>query len=253
MAIEFIGHDNLFFLKKNIHENVNAYKKADNSWLSDKFGYHPLSKFKNEFEIVELDPEGDEVDNVKLLYNAMKNLTDSDATDERLWVGLTHGAYWEFMRDSTEQSLKENQRLRFDESLILNRYFFNTARNAWKRSMYINSLSKLWWTGRMCYDMKNINDPYASLELFRSAFSHKLVNTFSNNFIANPETRFALFDAGLHLQSQGIDIKGDTLVPLMKYLNEIGGSFVLDHFSRVELRDKLIRFAEENIEEIKSR
>ena len=91
------------------------------------------------------------------------------------------------------------------------------------------------------------------LKLFESAFSHKLINTYSSNYMANKTIRFSVFEAGLYLMNKGIEIKGDTLVPLTTYLNELGGKVLLDLYSFEELKSVLIKFADDNIDEIISR
>lgn len=42
-------------------------------------------------------PESTDVENSKILYLALKDLDNSQASDERLWAGLAHGQLWEFM------------------------------------------------------------------------------------------------------------------------------------------------------------
>ena len=121
------------------------------------------------------------------------------------------------------------------------------------RSIYINTLAKMWLLGRLCYNKENQEDPFKYLELFETAFSHKLINTFSSNILGNPKIRFAYFDTGLYIKSLGIPIKGDTLVPLLMYLNELGGRIVLDILEREEIYEMLVNFAINNLDEIKSR
>ena len=143
--------------------------------------YNPFIEFKKSVDEFELDPQASDIKNTKILYQAMRNLTDSEATEERLWSCMAHGAFWDFMRDKFKYDIESNSRFTFKESTILNRYFFNTKSHGWKRSMQLNILSRMWWTGRLCYDEKNKKDPFHYLELFESAFSHKVINTFSSN------------------------------------------------------------------------
>ncbi len=252
MIVHFMREENLTFLKNNVESHLEHYKNDDKEWIQNILPHDPLIPFKKEFEAFTLDPEAAEVDNAKILYSSMKNLSDSDATDERLWAGLSHGVLGDFMQSHIKKSMEDNSRSKWNSNLILNRYFYND-KNGTKRSIYINSLSKLWWIGRLTYDSSREDNPYASLELFRTAFSHKLVNTFSSNFMANPSIRFALFDTALQLKEQGVEIKGDTMIPLLKHLNELGGSMVLDLFSREELRNKLDQFTVDHFNEILAR
>lgn len=248
-----MNQNDLDTLKTNVDSNLEYYKLKDNSWIIDKLGHNPLVEYKHDVEKFSLDPNLDEVDNARILYSAMKNISDSEATDERLWAGLTHGLFWDFMHESILIDIEASTKTKLSERLVLNRYFLNIKENARKRSLSINSLSKLWWAGRLTYDKDNKNDPYESLNLFRSAFSHKMVNTFSSNYMANPDIRFAVFDVALELQQDGIEIKGDTMIPILVYLNELGGKMILDTFTRKEWRSELKKFSIENLENIKNR
>ena len=122
--------------------------------------------------------------------------------------------------------------------------------NARKRSIYINNLSKLWWAGRLCYNSDNKDNPFQYLSLFETAFSHKLINTFSSNYMANRDIRFSVFDTAQYIQSKGIPIKGDTMVPLLTYLNELGGRVLLDMIPRQQLTEMLISYTDKHIEDI---
>ena len=57
----------------------------------------------------------------------------------------------------------------------------------------------------------------------------------------------------VYIKRLGIEIKGDTMVPLMIYLNELGGSMLLDILSREEIYDLLVDCVNDNVYEIKSR
>lgn len=253
MICYFLTETGLQTLKSNLSSYLPFYKNDTNRWISEELGFEPFLPYKQEFEDFTLNPTETEIYNAKILFTALKSLSPSDAVEERFWAGLAHSNLWDYMLKSSELSLEQNSRLTLDESFVMNRYFFNLKKNGHKRSVYINALSKLWWAGKLTYNEDNPKDPFKYLQLFDTAFSHKLINTFSSNFMANKAIRFSLFEAGMYLKQQGISIKGDTLVPLLKYLNELGGSMILDTLSREELQSKLIRYAKSNLDEIKER
>lgn len=253
MKFYILSNDALDSLKVNVEHNEEYYKNDSSKWIKEQLGYNPFIEFNKRVEEFSLKPEGKETENTKILYSAMKNLSDSEATEERLWAGLTHSICWDFMRDNLKYNMENNKRIKFDSKTILNRYYFNTKVNGWKRSMYINTLSKMWWLGRLCYDKENKQDPFCYLDLFETAFSHKIINMLSSNILGNDSIRFSYFEAGLYIRSLGIEIKGDTMVPLMMYLNELGGRIVLDILSRDEIYDLLVGYTNKNIDEIKSR
>jgi len=250
MDIHFISQNDLDFLKENVSYNLENYKNDNNDWIEKELGHNPFIIFKKPIEDFKLKPEGKEIENAKILYSAMKGISDSEATDERIWVGLSHRYCWDFMRKNLEFSIEKSPRIKFNKSTVLNRYFHNTAKESRKRSIYINNLSKLWWAGRLCYNENDPEEEFKYLKLFESAFSHKLINTFSSNYMANKTIRFSVFEAGLHLMNKGVEIKGDTLIPLTTYLNELGGKVLLDLYSFEELKNVLIKFADENLDKI---
>lgn len=253
MKLFFLGQDDLYALKTNIISNISHYRQDDAQWIHLLLSHDPFIPFKRDVNFFELNPHADEVDNAKTLYLSMQHISDSEAVDERLWAGMAHGSFWGYMSAHILHDLEKNTRLKLDDGLIRRRYFFDIKRNARKRSLFIHSLSKLWWVGRLTFDAESKGHEFDSLELFRTAFSHKAINTFSSSFMANPEIRFALFDTALWLRNQGIEIKGDTMVPLSKFLNELGGQSVIDTFSREELSKMLKNHADDHIEEIRSR
>ena len=254
MKIYFLSQDDLDSLKVNVENNLLKYKEIENLWIVEQLGHDPFIEFNKEVEDFILDSKAKEIENAKVLYMAMKNITDSEATDERLWTGLTHSICWDFMRESLEYDMGKSRRTKFNTNTILNRYFFNIKSGSTrKRSMYINTLSKMWWAGRLCFNEENKENPFEYLTLFETAFSHKMVNVFSSNILGNKDIRFAFFDSMLYIKSMGIKIKGDTMSPSLTYLNEIGGKIILDVLSRQEIFELLKSYIDENLEEIKSK
>ena len=198
MKLYILSNNALDSLKGNIDYNLENYKSETNEWIEKQLTYNPFIEFNKSVDDFSLNPKAKEIDNTKILYLAMKNISDSEATEERLWAGMTHSICWNFMCENLKYDISENARTEFNSKTIHNKYFFNTKSNGRKRSMYINTLSKLWWLGRLTYDEDNQKEPFHYLELFDTAFSHKLINTFSSNILANKNTRFAYFDAGLY-------------------------------------------------------
>ena len=107
MIIHFLKDDCLVALKTNIAGNVRHYSELQNDWVYEFFdGENPFMEYKFQIDDFQFDTElseghdlgKQEVENVIRLYSAMKNLTDTQATDERLWVGLAHGDFWNYMQ-----------------------------------------------------------------------------------------------------------------------------------------------------------
>jgi len=249
MKIKFIDQESLDTLKANVGSNIENYKLKDNQWIYDQLGKDPFIEYHKEVKEFKLEPRAKEIENAEVLYLGMKDITDSEATDERLWAGLAHDLLWEFMLENLEFSMEKTGQVKFIEKTIINRYFFNEENSTRKRRIFINSLSKLWWAGRLCYDEDNESDPFKYSCIFETAFSEKFILMSSSNIMNNKNTRFAYFRAGVLLQELGLEIKGKTMTPLQVYLNKIGGQVILDTFSVDEIYGMLEEYINDNLDE----
>ena len=103
MKIQFMKDDSVYALKKYIKYAKKHYNDDNIDWIKsitnneDNFGI-----FKKDFDNFELiisdKPEKDDIENMKIIYDSLKNLTDSQASDERLWAGLSHTKLWNYMQ-----------------------------------------------------------------------------------------------------------------------------------------------------------
>ena len=229
--------DAIAYFRGNIKYNLEHYLDKNNSWvLNTNYDKgNPLALFKKEFPEINLDmseqnPAATDYKNVQILYDGMKKLTDSQATDPRFWTGLAHSTFWEYMKyrcNFNHESLKEQK--------IMNNYFFKFG----KRSLFLNPLARLWWVGRQIYD-KDAKNPYEGLECLKVDFPTKVLLLFSHNFCNNKKIIKALLLAIKRIEDSGIKVGREVYVELTKYLNIIGGKIILDYLSQDELIDKII-------------
>lgn len=241
MKIYFLKEEALETLKGNIITNAKNYSKETNEWIIDYFdGQDPFMEYKKEVNDFTLDmsyekPEESDIENIKRIYRGMSMITETDATDERLWAGLAHGSFWNYLgyRWSFEKKAPS-------ESEIRNRYFFSQGR---KRSLITNTLSRLWWIGKLTYDEKRAN-PFELTEYLKNDFSTKSRILFSSNYSNNPMIVRALLSSFIKLQNQGADIKREIFIDTTKYLNVLGGTYILDYFTEEELSEKIIKKVE---------
>lgn len=104
MKLYFMKDDALAYFKQNVEYNFENYLKKDNNWIFDKFSNNsPLFEFKFEVSDFKMDMSsnnaGDtDYNNVKVLYTALKLMSDTQASDERFWAGLSHGVLWNYMQ-----------------------------------------------------------------------------------------------------------------------------------------------------------
>lgn len=237
MKLQFIKQDALDILEKNIAANINNYKHLTNEWVYDYFnGEDPFLDFKyevNDFELkIDMESKGKmDLDNIKTLYESMNMISDSQASDERLWVGLTHGKFYDFVRQRWSYDKKGMEK----EDIIKSRYFISKS----TRGMMRNTLSKLWWAGRFTYDSKRQN-PFELTEVLGNRdISTRMNDLFTSNFSRNPKVCHSFLSAIKLYEDNGITIGGYTYRKLVQYMNLYGGMTVVDYLEEDELIEVL--------------
>lgn len=98
-----------------------------------------------------------EIENTKIIYEAFRTLTPTQASDPRLWTYLTHVTFWEYMQKRWPVSEKSNDK---KKNFIKDRYLLTTAS---LRTLTHNGISRLWWFGYLTYD-ENRDNPWELTE-----------------------------------------------------------------------------------------
>ena len=175
------------------------------------------------------------------MYTNLKHLSNTQAMDERLWVGLSHSIFWDYLRYRTKISEEK-----ITENKILFSYFF---KRGGKRILVINPLTRLWWVGRQVYDPSNEKDPFYALEFLKRDFSTKVLNLFSYNYTNNPKIVRAVLVALAELEKENnIVITRNPYLKILKYLNMLGGSIILDALEQEEIIEKIKKYYYKNLE-----
>jgi len=220
-------------LRSHIAPNIHYYKQ-EGQWLNNFFkeGAWQLTS-KIPFDGVELlipqSPEEyriNDIENTKIIYTALKGLSLTQASDERLWASLCHFYFWEYMRarwpiERWLEKTKESKRI---NELIRERYFLLSNRS---RGLIRNGIARLWWFGYASYD-KTREDPFELTEILLKTLDvaeSLLGRAFSHNCDICIYTLVGLkklIDEGKSFP------KRDDFRELMKYVNQIGGVTVLD-------------------------
>lgn len=239
MKLHFLREDALYQLKSNTEYNEKNYSSDSNDWVYDYFGkdYEPFLEFKHEVPDFEMfmdsdHPEGTDARNAQILYTALKDITNSQATDERLWSGLAHGQLWDYMQYRLKTSSKS-----LNSESIKSNFFFNQGTN---RSLIVNTLSRLWWVARQIYDEDNTENPFHLMSFFENNFYSKTFPLFSRNFSNSPKITQALISAIMLLENRGLKITMNQYRHIIRYVNMLGGIFILDYLSKEELEHKII-------------
>lgn len=245
MKLYIMKRDALEILKANLLEIYGKYyTDSSNEWIYTVCGENPFVEFRDiaEFSLENLDsgltPGEIDLNNCKILYEKLMFLSESQASDERLWAGLTHTIFYEYMRKrwgyANVKKLKSAEK---EIGSIKTRFFY---KGSGRHGFYRNTLSKCWWVGHNTYNPNNFNNHFENLDIIGSNdFSSKVTEFFYNfTFSSNPEIMSAIIDAlNIFRQERKALLVRNHIRPAMSYLNALGGSVVIDCLSKKEITD----------------
>ena len=242
MKIKFLTEDSIEMLKKNselLYKDVILNGNISlEEFLGDAGQIKETAYEIDDFVLEMGQPDGKEpltdAENAQRVYNHMKALSDSQASDERIWIAYTLQEQLDYMKYSWKTTSSQD---------MLNRYYFNYSKN---RSLFRNGMSRLWWIGRVTYDEKR-EDPF---ELTKFLCNHQdFIETICgrstfNNPIVQKATLNALYDVLYDRKADNREI----IREIAKYVNLLSGTYILDMLSYQEIYDKvyrkLVEFAE---------
>ncbi|MEK4324645.1 DUF6339 family protein [Paenibacillus sp. FSL R7-0312] len=238
MNLNYISDSSLDDIKSNIKHNIPKYSFRDH-WLNDYFGSERWS-FPSKIRVEDIDlhmPISSTVhfdfENTKKVYTALREMTLTQASDERIWVYLAHQTFWKYMRERwpVESYLKKQK----TEDSIKERYFFMSNKG---RALVRNGIARLWWYGYISYDEER-EDPYELTAMLLSKLDiaqSLLERLFSGN---RDITRAVLSVLHKKHKIEGQSVNREVFRSLMMYLNQLGGVTILDALDRLEM-EKLI-------------
>jgi hypothetical protein len=240
MKLHFISDETLLDLRTNYEAYKTNYYNRNEEWFEGYFKEEgKLLESSIPFEKPLLDLNEDyalsDKENVKIIYDSLKHLTVSQATQERLWAGLAHLQLRDFSYYRLKNELQDHNDKRINTAL-----FF---KNGNKRSLFVHILARLWWVGYMTYDESNSSNPYWLTDFFcEKDFSARCVVFFSSNFTSNRNITKGILKSLIKLQQSGISIKRDHFVQANKYLNVVGGAMILDMLSVDEVEQMVDKY-----------
>ena len=141
MKIKYITEDNLNSIKSNLSSVLKKVVQDKECTISELFTDSAFIKSSpmaiDEFRLDVSQPVGKEsltdIENIQRVYNHMKFLTDSQASDERIWAAYTFSECLDYMRYRWPAVRTED---------LENRYLFGYSI---QRSLFRNGMSRLWW------------------------------------------------------------------------------------------------------------
>lgn len=232
MKIKYLTEDNVNSIRKNlsgIYRKVVAGECTISDFFDDNSFVNDSSLDVNDFQLDMSQPKGREsltdLENVKRIYNNMSFLSDSQASDERIWVAYTFSVFIDYMRYRWPTKKEDD---------LKNRYMFGYSS---QRSLFRNGISRLWWIGRFSYD-KNRSDPYELTKFLCK--DQDYIETFcGRNIFNNPMIGNAVISAVYDAEQGGIVINRDKVRDIGKYLNLLAGTYLLDALDKEDIYRKV--------------
>lgn len=237
MKLVFLSGDNISAIKSNLNQLRGKFGEG-NGWIVDFFdGKSPFIATKYEVEDFQLDmsqedPFLTEYENVRRVYTRLKFLPDSQASDERFWAGLCLGPFYDYVKyrwkidgNSSAEKIKQH-------------FFFGFGA---RRSLTRNALSRLWWIGRLTYDEKREYE----LTQFVCENADNIMHILERNTSNNPDIVKSFIAAIIDAKKTGKQINTDDIGELSKYLNLLGGTYILDCLPASVIYDKIYKKAME--------
>lgn len=235
MKLQFVSYDNIDIIKSNLESWVDKFKLDSSDWLQEELGTPLFSNTKFveipdfSLDMTEEKPILTEAENVKRVYSNLSFLSDSQASDERLWSGLCLGPFWSYVKYRWDIDKK------CTVSNIQQHFFFGFGA---RRSLTRNALSRLWWIGRLTYDEKR-PDPW-ELTNFVCENSSYITDILERNTSNNPTIIRPFLSAIIEAKTQGLTINKIIVSELSKYLNLLGGIYILDCLPEQRIHDKIL-------------
>lgn len=231
--IKFISEDVLLEIKNNrslLYSNVVAAKKQtlEEAFHNDRIIRDtrvPADAFQLDMSAEK--PELTDLENVKRVHKNMQAMSESQASDERIWAAYTLSIFADYMRYRWHPE---------SETTMMNRYFFSYSP---KRSLFRNGIARLWWIGHLTYDANRPGDKYELTEYVcrkQDNINLLLDITFGNN----PAIVRAVIQSLIDAEKGGMTIDRESTRQLSEYINTLGGIYLVDAFSYDMIYDKCI-------------
>ena len=244
MKLYYMRQEILEDLKNNIDHNIENYSNESNQWIMNQYE-NPFLEYKktvDDFELL-VDPKdvgSSDMENVRILHSNLKFLTKSEAADERLWAGMSHSVFWDFMRE------RWSNRPAKEEKDIGNRYFLSGGSSN-RRALFMNTISRYWWIGELIYDEDNSKNPYYLIEVFSDNFITYVHTFLSSSFTSNTNIVKGVLRPMLKYKKVNGCLSREDFQAIVRYANLIGGSYLLDYLSTEEIEEKISSYIESSI------
>lgn len=242
MIIRIMKKDALEALKDNLkYVYMNYYTQISNKWLWDVCNGNPFEDYKTipDFNLASLELPKGEIDfqNIMIVYKHLDFITESQACDERLWAGLCHDVFYDYLRRRWDMINTSPKNVAQTIGNIATRFLF---KDGIRSGCYRNSLAKCWWIGRTCF---NLTNNYRALEIIGSNdLNTKINDIFRNyNFTSNTVILQGIIDGIEYFSEKNLPLKTkEHIRPALQYINAVGGGTILDYLDTREIKKLFI-------------
>lgn len=237
MQVRFMKDEPLYLLKKSINNNIHNYELDNSEWIKEVTGMSEnFVVFKKEFPDFDLisssDVENCDLENIKIIYSSMKELSDSQASDERLWAGLCHDKFWDYMQKRWPLDKAKDK-----EKYIKKNYFFAHGEN---RSLMTNAIARLWWIGRLTYD-ETLTNPFELTEYLAKDLNGRGFPLFGSNFSNNKKIlKIFLTTIKEYEINNNKNLSREQFLELIKTMNLWGGKILIDFLPEDKLKERIL-------------
>lgn len=242
----------LVSLKGDLADNLPLYEGEEVWTPADSASIDSRIQIDDGFEL-NLPQKGNlyDLENSKLVYEAFRGLSRTQASDPRLWTYLTHVSCWEYMRNRWSPAEKfindapENRTAKL-KTYILEHYF---VRSDQSRALIRNGMARLWWYAFLTFDETRDNPYELTAVLLKNLDITKNLlerNLGRNKIILHSVLEFLLDKEDL---INGGDAGRSRIRKLVQSLNLHGGHCILDSLSKSDIKG----FLQKNYERIKNK
>lgn len=230
MNLKFIKQENIDRIYGDIAElykQIIVNDKSLEEYLDEEKVIEDANIFVNDFtlDLSTENPVLTDLENIKRVYSALKTLTNSQASDERVWLAYSLGVCKEYMKFRWPAKDKET---------IRNRWLFGYGI---KRSLFRHGIARLWWIGQCTFD-SNRTDPF---ELTAYVVNKQdIINQLLDiGFNGNKTLVIAVIDALRDAEKEGKIIGREEIRSVSRYINSLGGIYLIDSLSKEDIYTKV--------------
>lgn len=241
MKIPIMKFDSLQKLKLFIKDNLIFYQtgKIDLIAKNDDFIEIDIPLDNVQLDFNHKTTGENDYNHIIKFYNGFRNLTRSQAVEERLWAGLCHSTHWQYLQ--RRWPIKINDPIEKKIKSIENHYFFGDQGK--QRSLLLNGLSRLWWYGNMFHDDSR-DDSFELLRFISKDINVRGFMLLGSNFSNNKRVIKTLIEECILYEKYNkvafnTDRKYNHFEQVRKRMNLLAGSTNLEILSDSFLRAKI--------------